>query len=132
MVLHLPNNIVIVSKTYPSFLTFKEGSTFLSKPLFPQGRKDVAGSAIAPPEFWNRQRSLCPKGLPMIVYAIELRLFVGWRIEDISGNSTFVFVSPLSYLKVPIILLVYKLAEMIRRNPFCYGSQCSPLPLLRL
>jgi len=25
----------------------------------------------------------------MIVYAIELRLFVGWRIEDISCNSTF-------------------------------------------
>ena len=44
----------------------------------------------------------------------------------------YVFVSPLSYLKVPIILLVHKLAEMIRRNPFCYGSQCSPLPLLRL
>ena len=25
----------------------------------------------------------------MIAYAIELRLFVGWRIEDISCNSTF-------------------------------------------
>ena len=34
MVLRLPNNIVIVSKTYPSFLTVKEGSTFLTKPLF--------------------------------------------------------------------------------------------------
>ena len=29
------------SKTYPSFLTLKEGSTFLTKPLFPQGRVDV-------------------------------------------------------------------------------------------
>ena len=29
------------SKTYPSFLTVKEGSTFLTKPLFPQGREDV-------------------------------------------------------------------------------------------
>ena len=28
-------------KTYPSFLTLKEGSTFLTKPLFPQGREDV-------------------------------------------------------------------------------------------
>ena len=80
----------------PSFLNGKEGSTFLTKPLFPQGRedvtalqcyicptcpspaggslilnqafpltikgKDVAGSAIAPPEFWYRQRSLCPQG----------------------------------------------------------------------
>ena len=41
VVLRLPNNIVIVSKTYPSFLTVKEGSTFLTKPLFPQGREDV-------------------------------------------------------------------------------------------
>ena len=63
MVLRLPNNIVIVSKTYPSFLTVKEGSTFLTKPLFnglytpfgspvpggqkPQEREDVAGYAIA-------------------------------------------------------------------------------------
>ena len=29
------------TKTYPSFLTVKEGSTFLTKPLFPQGREDV-------------------------------------------------------------------------------------------
>ena len=29
------------SKTYPSFLTVKEGSTFLTKPLFPQEREDV-------------------------------------------------------------------------------------------
>ena len=35
------------SKTYPSFLTLKEGSTFLTKPLFPQEREDVAGYAIA-------------------------------------------------------------------------------------
>ena len=38
---------VIFSKTYPSFLTLKEGSTFLTKPLFPQEREDVAGYAIA-------------------------------------------------------------------------------------
>ena len=38
---------VIFSKTYPSFLTVKEGSTFLTKPLFPQEREDVAGFAIA-------------------------------------------------------------------------------------
>ena len=29
------------SKTYPSFLNLKEGSTFLTKPLFPQEREDV-------------------------------------------------------------------------------------------
>ncbi len=43
--------ILLFSKTYPSFLTGKEGSTFLTKPLFPQGREDVTAlSAIfAPP-----------------------------------------------------------------------------------
>ncbi len=29
------------SKITPSFSTIKEGSTFLTKPLFPQGREDV-------------------------------------------------------------------------------------------
>ena len=39
------------SKTYPSFLTVKEGSTFLTKPLFPQGREDVTAlsAVFAPP-----------------------------------------------------------------------------------
>ena len=42
--------ILIFSKTYPSFLTVKEGSTFLTKPLFPQGREDVTAlSAISAP-----------------------------------------------------------------------------------
>ena len=45
----------------------KEGSTALPKPLSPQGRGDVAGYAIASPEFWYRKRSLCPKGLAMSV-----------------------------------------------------------------
>ena len=40
------------SKIIPSFFTIKEGSTFLTKPLFPQEREDVAGYAIALPEFW--------------------------------------------------------------------------------
>ena len=54
---------VIFSKTYPSFLTVKEGvflplrlsckesSTFLTKPLFPQEREDVTAlsAVFAPP-----------------------------------------------------------------------------------
>ena len=32
---------MIFSKIIPSFFTIKEGSTFLTKPLFPQGREDV-------------------------------------------------------------------------------------------
>ena len=77
------------SKIIPTFFSIKEGVflplrlsckesfSFLTKPLFPQEREDVAGGAIALPEFLYRQRSLCPKGLPMSSYATELRLFVG-------------------------------------------------------
>ena len=37
------------SKTYPSFLTVKDGSTFLTKPLFPQGREDVTALRCSEP-----------------------------------------------------------------------------------
>ena len=37
------------SKTYPSFLTLKEGSTFLTKPLFPQEREDVTALRCSEP-----------------------------------------------------------------------------------
>jgi hypothetical protein len=37
------------SKTYPSFLTVKEGSTFLTKPLSPQGREDVTALQCSEP-----------------------------------------------------------------------------------
>ena len=50
------------SKITPSLFTIKEGSTAFPKPFSPQGTRDVAGSAIALPEFWYRQRSLCPQG----------------------------------------------------------------------
>ena len=50
------------SKTHPSSLTLKGGSTAFPKPFSPQGTRDVAGAAIALPEFWYRQRSLCPQG----------------------------------------------------------------------
>ena len=50
------------SKTHPSSLPLKGGSTSHPKPLSPQKRGDVAGYAIAPPEFLYRQQSLCPQG----------------------------------------------------------------------
>jgi hypothetical protein len=80
------------SKTYPSFLTVKEGSTFLTKPLFnslydpfgspsrgqkPQGREGVAVSAIAPPGVWSASGACARKGLAGRAYATELRVFVG-------------------------------------------------------
>ena len=37
------------SKTYPSFLTLKEGSTILTKPLFPQEREDVTALRCSEP-----------------------------------------------------------------------------------
>ena len=45
----------------PLRLSCKESSTFSPSPSS-SGSGDVAGSAIAPPEFWYRQRSLCPQG----------------------------------------------------------------------
>lgn len=49
------------SKTHPSSLTLKGGSTSHPSPLSSEER-DVAGDAIALPEFLYRQRSLCPQG----------------------------------------------------------------------
>ena len=37
------------SKTYRSFLSLKEGSTFLTKPLFPQGRENVTALRCSEP-----------------------------------------------------------------------------------
>ena len=41
----------------------KEGSTSLPKPLAPQEQGDVAGDAIALPEFWSASEALAHKGL---------------------------------------------------------------------
>ena len=46
------------SKTLPSSLVLKGGSTSIPKPLSPQKQEDVAGDAIALPEFSHRQQSL--------------------------------------------------------------------------
>ena len=41
----------------------------------PQGREDVAGDAIALPEFWYRQRSLCPQGAADICLRNRVAIF---------------------------------------------------------
>ena len=38
-----------ISKIIPSFFTIKEGSTFLTKPLFPQEREDVTALRCSEP-----------------------------------------------------------------------------------
>ena len=43
----------------------------------PQGREDVAGSAIAPPGVWSASGACARKGLAGRAYATELRVFVG-------------------------------------------------------
>ena len=40
---------ILFSKIIPSFFTIKEGSTFLTKPLFPQGREDVTALRCSEP-----------------------------------------------------------------------------------
>ena len=49
MIICIKIDNVFFSKTYPSFLTVKEGSTFLTKPLFPQGREDVTAHRCSEP-----------------------------------------------------------------------------------
>lgn len=52
------------SKIIPSLFTIKEGSTFLTKPLFPQGREDVtAPTRCSEPLRWTI------KGLRQVVRA---------------------------------------------------------------
>ena len=70
---------VIFSKTYPSFLTVKEGSTFLTKPLFPQGREDVTALRCSEP-----LRSKV--GGPSKVFAMVVRDGTAWgKVGDRLG-----------------------------------------------
>ena len=65
------------SKTHPSSLTLKGGSTLSPKPPFPPGKGDVAGSRYSSRQFFlYRQQAFARKGLPMIAYATKLRFFV--------------------------------------------------------
>ena len=70
----------------PSVSLSKGSSTFSLSPSS-SGSGDVAGDAIALPEFWYRKRSLCPKGLAMIAYATELRLFVRCYTALLGGGA---------------------------------------------
>ena len=94
----------IFSKTYPFFLTVKEG-VFSTSPSLLQGEFHLSHQASLPSgtrgcswlRYSLRQSSgivseaCARKGLPMIVYAIELRVFVGWRIIIIYHILTIVF-----------------------------------------
>ena len=53
----------LISKIIPSFFTIKEGSTFLTKPLFPQEREDVTA-------LWCSEPLRSKVGEPSKVYAI--------------------------------------------------------------
>ena len=65
------------SKTYPSFLTLKEGSTFLTKPLFPQEREDVTALRCSEP-----QRSKVGGASKPSPYC------AGWDRQDATGDTT--------------------------------------------
>ena len=45
----ISNIIIFFSKTYPSLFSVKEGSTFLTKPLFPQEREGVTALRCSEP-----------------------------------------------------------------------------------
>ena len=90
----------------PLRLSCKESSTFLTKPLFNSlydlfgsprsGGTEASGTRGCSWLRYSLRQSFgivsgacAHKGLPMIVYAIELRLFVGWRIESISYENAY-------------------------------------------
>ena len=60
------------SKIIPSFFTIKEGSTFLTKPLFPQGREDVTALRCSEPLRYK-------VGGPSKVFAMVVRDGTAWR-----------------------------------------------------
>ena len=116
---------MLFSKTYPSFLTVKEGSTFLTKPLFPQGREDVAGSAIAPPEFWDRQRSLCPQG------AADDCLRN--KIASVCRLAYHLSLAPIFFLILAISLFIVSNSNFIGFGiPFCQSTHPSLFILKRI
>ena len=88
-----------LSKINPSFFTIKEGSTFLTKPLFPQGREDVTALRCSEP-----LRSKV--GGPSKVFAILCGM------------------GPLGY-NLPIYYLIFRIIHylQIRDNLFCFMIQ---------
>ena len=66
------------SKIIPSFFTIKEGSTFLTKPLFPQGREDVTALLGARNRYalrladHQRSRQIVRDGTALLILACEL------------------------------------------------------------
>ena len=82
---------ILISKIIPSFFTIKEGSTFLTKPLFPQGREDVTALRCSEPLRYKVSgpikglAMLCGLGPPgdsslqLIVYSLRL---ISWLFAD--------------------------------------------------
>ena len=106
----------------------KEGSTFSPSPSS-SGSGDVAGDAIALPEFWYRQRSLCPQGAAddclrnrvAIVCAVLYRLGCWWghRLDWRWG------------LLFRIILFLFAIKEVFSNHPVPLskeGSTSFPKP----
>ena len=87
------------SKIIPSFFTIKEGSTFLTKPLFPQEREDVTALRCSEPlrykvggpsKFYARSCGMGPpKSLPFILsYCIGERhtILVRYNLSSFSAS----------------------------------------------
>ena len=106
----------------------KEGSTFSPSPSS-SGSGDVAGDAIALPEFWYRQRSLCPQGAAddclrnrvAIVCAVLYRLGCRWG-HHLAWRWGLLF---------RIILFLFAIKEVFSNHPVPLskeGSTSFPKP----
>ena len=77
----------VFSKTHPSSLTLKGGSTLSPKPPFPPGKGDVAGSRYSSRQFFlYRQQSFRPQGAAdrclrnrVAIFCRAGRLLVGFQ-----------------------------------------------------
>ena len=78
------------SKIIPSFFTIKKGSTFLTKPLFPQGREDVTALRCSEPlrykvggpsKVYARFCGMGPPGMVIHIYInTKLQHFIYYQV----------------------------------------------------
>ena len=98
---------MLFSKTYPSFLTLKEGSTFLTKPLFPQGREDVTALRRSEPLRYKVGgpskvfARLCGMGPPRDNYSICISLMLIYTSQRKTKTSNkYIVISSLTLLQI--------------------------------
>ena len=99
-------SLPFLSKTHPSSLTLKGGSTLTPKPPFPPGKGDVAGSRYSSRQFFlYRQQAFARKGLPIPANATGLRFFVAQAFRLLYFVIFFFVVGFYVFMIVPLSMM---------------------------